>query len=127
MQGLDRIFFGIGSVLAGTSVAAGAFGAHLLSGRLEPRMLAAFETGARYQMAHGLALLAVAWAVARWPGAGLAPAGWLLVAGVAVFSGSLYAMSLSGVRSLGAVTPLGGLAMIAGWLWLALGVLRAAR
>jgi len=124
---MERVFFCVGSILAGTSVAAGAFGAHLLRQRLDPQMLAAFETAAHYQLAHGLALLAVAWAVARWPGAGLEPAGWLLAAGAVVFSGSLYVMSLSGLRAIGVVTPVGGVAMIVGWLWLALGVMRVAR
>jgi uncharacterized membrane protein YgdD (TMEM256/DUF423 family) len=96
------------------AVAAGAFGAHGLKKRLEPDLLAVFETGARYQMYHALALFAVAWLIAR----GATPArlaGWLFVAGIVLFSGSLYALALSGVRSLGAVTPLGGLCFLAGW------------
>ncbi len=74
-----------------------------------------FETAVRYQLVHALALLAVAWAVARWPGSLAVAAGWLFVAGTVLFSGSLYALSLSGVRWLGAITPLGGLAFLAGW------------
>jgi uncharacterized membrane protein YgdD (TMEM256/DUF423 family) len=112
----DRLFFTIGSVLAGAAVAAGAFGAHALKGRIEPELLAAFSTGARYQMFHALALLALAWAVTRWPDAGLPLGGWLLTAGTVVFSGSLYLMALSSVRLFGAITPIGGVLLLAGWL-----------
>jgi uncharacterized membrane protein YgdD (TMEM256/DUF423 family) len=116
----DRLFFLLGSLSALVSVAAGAFGAHALRARLAPDLLAVFETAARYQMYHALALLAVAWAVGRWPGPLVAWAGWLFVAGTLLFSGSLYALALSGVRWLGAITPLGGLCFLAGWVCLAL-------
>ena len=116
---MERLFAGLGALLAALAVAAGAFGAHGLRGRLSPEMLAVYETGVRYQMYHSLALLAVAWAVARWPGGPAAFAGWLFVAGIVVFSGSLYVLALSDLRWLGAITPLGGLAFIAGWLLLA--------
>jgi uncharacterized membrane protein YgdD (TMEM256/DUF423 family) len=116
---MERTFFALGAVLAGLAVAAGAFGAHGLRGRLEPDMLAVFETGARYQMYHALALLAVAWATVRWPDSAAALAGWLFVAGIVVFSGSLYVLALSGVRWLGAITPLGGLCFLGGWAILA--------
>jgi uncharacterized membrane protein YgdD (TMEM256/DUF423 family) len=112
---MDRTFFALGALLAGLAVALGAFGAHGLRGRLDADMLAVFETGVRYQMYHALALLAVAWAVARWPESNAEIAGWLYVAGIVLFSGSLYALALSGVRMLGAVTPLGGLAFLGGW------------
>ncbi len=79
-----------------------------------------FETGVRYQMYHALALLGVAWACTRWPGALVSAGGWLFVAGTLLFSGSLYVLALTGVRGLGAITPLGGLAFLAGWLCLAL-------
>jgi len=121
---MDRLFFALGAVSAFISVAAGAFGAHGLRGRLAPDLLAVFETGARYQMYHALALLAVAWAMTRWPGALLAWAGWLFVLGTVLFSGSLYALALSGVRWLGAITPLGGLAFLVGWACLALSAAR---
>ena len=117
---MDRTFFVLGALFSGLAVAAGAFGAHGLRGRLEPDMLAVFETGARYQMYHGLALLAVAWAAERWPAGHALAAGWLFVAGIAIFSGSLYVLSISGVRWLGAITPLGGLCFLAGWAALAL-------
>jgi uncharacterized membrane protein YgdD (TMEM256/DUF423 family) len=116
---MDRWFFAVGSALAGLAVVAGAFAAHGLRGRLSPEMLGAFETGARYQMYHALALLAVAWAVRRWQHRAVPIAGWLFVAGVVLFSGSLYVMAGTGVRALGAITPLGGLAFIAGWALLA--------
>jgi uncharacterized membrane protein YgdD (TMEM256/DUF423 family) len=112
---MERTFFALGAALAGIAVAAGAFGAHGLRGRLEPEMLAVFETAVRYQMYHALALLAVAWATTRWPDGGAGLAGWLFVAGIVVFSGSLYVLALSGLRWLGAVTPLGGLCFLAGW------------
>jgi len=100
-------------------VAAGAFGAHALRGRLTPDLLNVFETGVRYQLIHALALLSVAWATTRWPGQAVNAAGWLFLLGTVLFSGSLYALSVSGVRALGAITPLGGVAFIAGWLALA--------
>ena len=121
---MDRLFFGIGALSALISVAAGAFGAHALRGRLTPEYLAAFETAARYQMYHALGLLAVAWAITRWPGALPVWAGWLFVAGTVLFSGSLYILALTGTRWWGAVTPLGGAAFLAGWLCLVLAVLR---
>jgi uncharacterized membrane protein YgdD (TMEM256/DUF423 family) len=123
---MDRLFFSLGASSALVSVAAGAFGAHALRARLSPDLLAVFETGARYQMYHALGLLAVAWAVGRWPGAPAQWAGWLFVAGTVLFSGSLYALALSGVRWLGAVTPLGGVAFLAGWLCLAVAAARRA-
>lgn len=111
----DRVLFVLGSVLAGIAVAAGAFGAHGLRGKIDPALLEAFTTGARYQMSHGLALLAVAWASTRWPSARVELAGWLLAAGTVVFSGSLYLMALSGLGGLGAVTPVGGVLLLIGW------------
>jgi uncharacterized membrane protein YgdD (TMEM256/DUF423 family) len=87
-------------------------------------MLAVFETGVRYQLVHALALLAVAWASTRWASGAIRAAGWLFVVGVFLFSGSLYAMCLTGVRMLGAITPIGGVAFIAGWLCLAWGAWR---
>lgn len=123
---MDRLFFALGSISAGLSVALGAFGAHVLKSRLAADMLANFETGARYQMYHALALLAVAWAVGRWAGSALpVAAGWLFVAGTVLFSGSLYVLSLTGVRWLGAITPLGGVAFVAGWLCLLLAAWRS--
>ncbi len=121
---MDRVFFGCGAVSAMLAVAAGAFGAHALRARLTPAHLAIFETGARYQIYHALALLAVGWAVARWPGPLPVYAGWLFVLGSIVFSGSLYILALTGARWWGAVTPIGGVAFVAGWLCLVLTVVR---
>ena len=112
---MDRIFFAIGCVSALLAVGLGAFAAHGLKARLAPDLLAVFEVGVRYHMYHALALLAVAWACARWPGTAALAAGCLFVAGTLLFSGSLYALALSGVRWLGAITPIGGLAFLAGW------------
>ncbi len=116
---MDRLFFAIGSLSGFLGIALGAFAAHALKGRLDPDLLVSFEVGARYQMYHAFALLAVGWAQTRWPGAVLTASGWLFVVGTALFSGSLYALSVSGLRWLGAITPIGGCALLAGWLCLA--------
>jgi uncharacterized membrane protein YgdD (TMEM256/DUF423 family) len=121
---MDRTFLALGALSAAISVAAGAFGAHALKARLAPDLLAVFETGARYQMYHALGLGLAAWAASRGGGAAAAWAGWLFVAGTVLFSGSLYGLAFSGVRALGAVTPLGGVAFIAGWIALAVAALR---
>ncbi|HEX8905540.1 MAG TPA: DUF423 domain-containing protein [Longimicrobiaceae bacterium] len=118
---MDRTFWRLGAIFGFLGVAAGAFGAHALRSRLSADLLAVFETGARYQMYHALALLAVALAAGRAPSRALRAAGWLFTAGIVVFSGSLYALALTGVRVLGAITPLGGLCFLAGWIALALG------
>jgi uncharacterized membrane protein YgdD (TMEM256/DUF423 family) len=116
---LDRVFFVAAAVSGFIAVALGAFAAHGLKARLAPEVLATFEVGVRYQMYHALALLAVAWACTRWPGTLANGAGWLFVAGTLVFSGSLYLLALTGEKWLGAITPLGGLAFLAGWICLA--------
>jgi len=100
-------------------VALGAFAAHGLRATLAPDLLAVFETGVRFQMYHAFALFAAAWGFARWQARSFALAGWLFVAGIVIFSGSLYLMAATGMRWLGAVTPIGGLAFLAGWLCLA--------
>jgi uncharacterized membrane protein YgdD (TMEM256/DUF423 family) len=102
-------------------VALGAFAAHGLKNTIPPDMLAVFETGVRYQMYHAFALFAAAWGFAQWQSRGFVLAGWLFVAGIVVFSGSLFLLALTGARWLGAVTPLGGLAFLAGWLCLTWG------
>jgi uncharacterized membrane protein YgdD (TMEM256/DUF423 family) len=113
-----RVFAGLGAANAAVAVAAGAFGAHALRGRLPADLLAVFETGARYHMYHALGLIAVAWCAAWRPGACVSVAGWLMVAGILLFSGSLYALALTGTRGFGAITPLGGTAWIAAWVTL---------
>lgn len=119
---MERLFFITGAISACMAVGLGAFGAHWLKGRLPPEMLNAFEVGVRYQMYHALALLAVAWAITRWPGAAVSASGWLFLAGSVIFSGSLYLLSMTGFRWLGAITPIGGAAFLLGWLSLAWGV-----
>jgi uncharacterized membrane protein YgdD (TMEM256/DUF423 family) len=122
---MDRVFFALGAISGAMAVALGAFGAHGLKTRLPVDLLATFETGVRYQMYHALALLAVAWAVTRWSGSNLpVAAGWLFVAGTVLFACSLYLLALTGQRWLGAITPLGGVAFVAGWTCLALAAWR---
>ncbi|MFP5405564.1 MAG: DUF423 domain-containing protein [Gammaproteobacteria bacterium] len=115
MSDQARLFFALGAIFALLAVGAGAFAAHGLKPRLTPESLAVFETAARYQMYHALALFVVAWATAARPASSATLAGWFFVAGIALFSGSLYALSLTGVRGLGAITPLGGLCFLSGW------------
>lgn len=116
----ERKWIVLGALLGGSSVALGAFGAHGLRGLVTADLLANYETAARYQMYHALALLAVAFVGARAGAARAANlAGWLFVAGVVIFSGSLYVMTFTGLRWLGAITPIGGAAMIGGWVSLA--------
>ena len=122
---MQRIFFSLGAGFALLSVATGAFAAHALKARLSTEMLAMFEIGARYQMYHALGLIAVAWAFSQWNSQLILAAGWLFVVGIAIFSGSLYALSLTGIRQLGAITPIGGLAFIVGWFFLVLAALRS--
>jgi uncharacterized membrane protein YgdD (TMEM256/DUF423 family) len=106
----------LAAVLMFLAVAAGAFGAHALRARLAPDMLGVWQTGVQYHAWHALGLGLVGALMLHWPDrAGLAPAAWCFVAGIVLFSGSLYALALSGARGLGAVTPLGGLAFLAGW------------
>ena len=121
---MTRLFFALGSTVALLAVAAGAFAAHALEARLTPEGMEWWQLGARYQMYHALALLAVAWATTRWPGALSTAAGWLFLAGILIFSGSLYAMALGAPRWFGAITPLGGTAFLLGWLLLAWSALR---
>ncbi len=117
---MDRLFFVLGCLFALTSVAAGAFGAHWLDSRLSAKALDTFQTAARYQTYHALALLVSAWAWSRWPGWGAEAAGYAFVIGILLFCGSLYALSFGSPRILGAVAPLGGLAFMVGWGCLAL-------
>ncbi|MBA4158714.1 MAG: DUF423 domain-containing protein [Gemmatimonadetes bacterium] len=115
---MARTFWALGAVFGFLGVAAGAFGAHALRARVEPGLLAVFETAVRYQMYHALGLFAVALLLGRAPSRAARAAGWLFTGGILVFSGSLYLLVLSGVRWLGAITPIGGVAFLAGWLLL---------
>ncbi len=122
---MERLFVMIGALSGAIGVGAGAFGAHALRARLEPRMLEVFETGARYQLVHAVALIAASWVVSRFPGALANASGWLFVAGTVCFSGSLYALALTNIKVLGAITPIGGVCFIAGWVCLAMAAVRA--
>jgi uncharacterized membrane protein YgdD (TMEM256/DUF423 family) len=116
---MDKTFVFVAAVMGTVGVGLGAFGAHGLRGRLSPEMLAVFETGVRYHMYHALALMAVAALMPRFDGRAIVIAGWSFTAGIVLFSGSLYALALTGVTTLGAVTPLGGVAFLVGWICLA--------
>ncbi len=122
---MERIFFLIGTLSAFIGVAAGAFGAHALKNRLSAELLATFEVGVRYQMYHAFALFVVAWVLTKWPSSLAVTSGWCFLLGTILFSGSLYLLSLSGVRWLGAITPLGGVAFLVGWLCLGFAVWKA--
>lgn len=117
-------WFATGAWLGALGVALGAFGAHGLKSRVDATGIAVWETASRYHVLHALALLATASACERWPGPYGQSAGWLFVAGTVLFSGSLYALTLTGVRALGAITPIGGLCFIAGWACLGLAAMR---
>lgn len=118
-QNMERTLWIAGAAMAGLSVAIGAFGAHALRARLEPARIATFETAVQYHMLHALALLAAAALMGRVQSQNLLLAsGWLFAAGIFLFSGSLYALAITGISWLGAITPLGGVAFIGGWLCL---------
>ncbi len=121
---MSQFFFSAGAILAAIGVTLGAFGAHALQARLTADRLGTFETGVRYQMYHSIGLLAAGlaighWSTSSWP----IIAGWLFLAGIILFSGSLYLLVFTDRRWLGAITPLGGIAFIAGWICLALTVI----
>lgn len=122
---MDRILLAVASGLGLIGVAAGAFGAHALRTRISPEMLAVFNTGVLYHLVHAASLAAVAVAWARWPSSTITAAGWLFVAGILLFSGSLYLLAVTGVRPLGAITPIGGVCFLGGWLCLLIAALRA--
>lgn len=113
---MARIVFGIGSLFAATGVGLGAFGAHTLKTKIPADLLDVFEIGVRYQIYHALGLMALAWAIKQWPDTKLNLAAWLMIAGTITFSGTLVLLALTGIRWLGAITPIGGLMLIAGWL-----------
>ena len=123
---MDRIFFILGSILAGGAVATGAFGAHGLQKMVGPEQLVTWEKAAQYQMYHALALFVVAWALTHWPKQAklLTTSGWFFVAGTVLFSGSLYLMVLTAMN-LGYVTPAGGVAYVLGWIGLTVAAWRA--
>jgi uncharacterized membrane protein YgdD (TMEM256/DUF423 family) len=115
-----RLALALACILAAVAVGAGAFGAHALKSRLSPDLLVVWQTAVLYHALHALALFGTGLVLLLRPDAsGARVAAWLFVVGIGLFSGSLYALVLSGVRTLGAVTPVGGVALIAGWLVLA--------
>lgn len=119
-----RVLFATAALFGFLAVAAGAFGAHALSGRLGEEHLEWFHLAARYQVYHALAMMAAAWAATRWPGSTALLAGWLFAAGIVIFAGSLYAMAFGAPRWFGAITPIGGTAFLAGWALLAWAAIR---
>lgn len=126
MTSAARVFLAAGGLAALAAVALGAFGAHALKGRLSPEMLAVWHTAVEYHVFHALGLLAVGLVAAQLPESALLKwSGWLMLAGIMLFSGSLYALALTGVRWLGVVTPAGGTAFLAAWALLAIAILRA--
>jgi uncharacterized membrane protein YgdD (TMEM256/DUF423 family) len=122
---MERTWFAVGSILAALAVAAGAFGAHGLENRLSADDLDTYQTAARYHMYHALGLLAVAYAAHRFGGGLVSAAGWLFIAGIILFSGSLFLLALSGIKILGAVAPIGGVCFLAGWACLAVAAWRS--
>jgi uncharacterized membrane protein YgdD (TMEM256/DUF423 family) len=115
MTGAARTFLILAGVCGFLGVALGAFGAHALRRRVPPDRLDTFETGVRYLLIHALALAGTAWLVSLGAGIAAEVAGWSFVAGIVLFSGSLFVLTLTGNRSWGAVTPIGGLAFLLGW------------
>jgi uncharacterized membrane protein YgdD (TMEM256/DUF423 family) len=118
---MPRLFFITGSLFALAGVAAGAFGAHTLRNILTADRMDVFETAIRYQMYHAFALFLAGWAAEKHESGDFVKAGWMFLAGVALFSGSLYILVATETRWLGAVTPVGGMAFLAGWFFLAKG------
>lgn len=127
MPTLSKTFLFLGALACMLAVILGAFGAHALRARLSPEMLAIYQTGVQYHFWHALGLLAIGLMLAHLPEALLLKiAGWALLFGIFVFSGSLYLLAITGLKWLGAITPIGGVAFIAGWALAALAVLRSA-
>lgn len=123
---MPNLFIAVGSVAAALAVVLGAFGAHALKGRLAPDLLAVYHTAVQYHFYHALGLILIGLAAGQIAGsAWLKAAGWTMLAGIVLFSGSLYGLAVTGQRALGAITPVGGLAFIAGWLLFAVAVARA--
>jgi uncharacterized membrane protein YgdD (TMEM256/DUF423 family) len=120
-----KLFVSLGALAAALGVALGAFGAHALKARLSVDMLAVWQTAVQYHLWHALGLVGIGLLAQHLPASvPVRVAGWLMLAGIVLFSGSLYVLALSGVRWLGAITPFGGACLIAGWLALAYAVLR---
>ena len=121
---MGRDLLGIGALLGFLGVAAGAFGAHAIRERVTPERLANWKTAADYQLWHALATMAAGLAAVRWDSGAAAAAGWCFVLGTVVFSGSLYALALTGRRKLGAITPIGGMLLLLGWALMMVAAIR---
>ena len=121
---LPKLFLAIGAGAGFLGVALGAFGAHVLKDRMTADMMTVYQTGVQYHLVHAVALIVVAVAAVHWPGSTTTVAGWLFLAGIILFSGSLYAMAFTGIRALGAITPVGGLCFLGGWGCLFVSALR---
>jgi uncharacterized membrane protein YgdD (TMEM256/DUF423 family) len=120
MTDAPRHLITAGAVLAFTAVGLGAFGAHALKAQLSADMLAVYQTGVQYHLPHAIAVVLIGVLAQQMPEVRLLPiAGWVMCAGVVIFSGSLYALSVSGIRILGAITPIGGVALLVAWAMVA--------
>ena len=124
MNTIAKLFLSIGAISGALAVMLGAFGAHGLKNMLSEEMLKVWHTGVEYHFYHTFALLAVGLLALKFQSGALTASGWSFLAGTAIFSGSLYALSLSGIKILGAITPIGGLMFIAGWVLLAVAVIK---
>ena len=125
MNAIDNLFLSIGSISGALAVMLGAFGAHGLKGKLSEKMLANYMTGVEYHFYHTFALLAVGLLAMHFQSRLLSASGWVFIIGIMIFSGSLYVLALTGITKLGAITPIGGLFFIIGWILLAAAVLKA--
>ncbi len=128
MPAVAKLFLAIGAIAMLAAVGLGAFGAHALKTRIAAELLAVYHTGVEYHFYHALGLLAVGVAALRMPESKyLRASGWLMISGILLFSGSLYALALTGIRALGAITPFGGVAFLLAWALFAIAVLKAPR
>jgi|SRR5208283_161131 len=116
---MAKYFFVMGSISAFLAVVLGAFAAHMLKAKLPADLFNIWEVGVRYHLFHAFGLFIVAWATTQWHEVNFVPAGWLFVAGTIIFSGSLYILSVTGIRWIGSITPFGGICFLGGWFWLA--------
>lgn len=126
MNSIARLFLSIGAISGALAVMLGAFGAHGLKEKLSEKMLANYMTGVEYHFYHTFAILAVGLLAMHFQSRALAGSGWAFVIGIAIFSGSLYAMAPTGITKLGMITPIGGLAFIIGWILLGVAVMKSA-
>jgi uncharacterized membrane protein YgdD (TMEM256/DUF423 family) len=126
MNSIAKLFLSLGAISGALGVMIGAFGAHGLKSKLSDQMLAVYQTGVQYQFYHTFALLAVGFLALKYQSGPLTSSGWSFLVGILLFSGSLYALSISGIKVLGAITPIGGLFFIVGWVLLLVGILKAA-